>query len=71
MTQQMTVGMKALKKQMGLVDARVDYLAGCGHNEDEETDLLDGLANFLSALNEALGEVKVGQGVMIYRGKEE
>jgi hypothetical protein len=73
MIQQLTVGMKDLKKQLDLVDARVDYLAGCKHGDpeaQEECDLLDGLANFLSALNEALEEVEVGQSVAVYRGKE-
>lgn len=70
MIQKLSVGMEDLKKQLGLIDIRVDKLAGrLGFEDQEETDLLDGLANFLSCLNEALEAVEPGCAVEVFKGK--
>jgi len=70
MIQKLSVGMKDLKKQLGLIDARVAKLSGRrGFEDKEETDLLDGLANFLSCLNESLEAVEPGCAVKVFRGK--
>jgi hypothetical protein len=65
MIQRLSVGLKALKKQMDLVDAMASQ-----HIEDAEIGLWDGLANFLSALKESLEDVPEGGAVEVFRGKD-
>ena len=71
MIQKLSVNMKDLKRQLGLVDARVCKLSGRrGFEDKEETDLLDGLANFMSCLNESLEAVEPGYAVEVFRSKK-
>jgi hypothetical protein len=69
MIRKLSVDLKSLKKQLDLVNSHADYLQGCRHDE-ESAEMLDGLANFLSALNEALVELQPGGSVEVSRGKE-